>query len=129
MPDELLEKLSDTSSGGHGDKLKEILDPKVGGEAGRLRDKLAKLWESHRTSDKDESVERMMARNTALRLAKKQKPRKPDDPGVAKANVSQPITAPVTVPVATTPARHRSKPKHRAVRGKEREKGGPFYAD
>lgn len=36
----------------------------------RIRGKLEKLWDAHLSSDKDESVERMNARNTAIRVSK-----------------------------------------------------------
>ena len=63
---------------GRDDKLVEILNPQAGGEAKRLGDKLAQLSAAHYVSDKDESVARMKARNTALRLARGVKSRYPD---------------------------------------------------
>lgn len=80
MPDkDLLDRMTDAPGSG-GDKLKEILNPSVGGEAARLRNKLAKLWGSHQSSKGDESVERMKARNAALRLSKNVQPRRKDNP-------------------------------------------------
>ena len=78
MPDdELIDRLNETPGSG-GDKLKEILDGKAGGEAGRLRDKLAKLWQAAVTPPADDSLQRMKARNTQIRLSKKLKPRDKD---------------------------------------------------
>ena len=83
MPDDLLDRITGAPAGS-GDKLKEILDPKAGGDKSRLRNKLEKLWQAAGTQRDDESVERMNARNTALRLAKGAKPRRPDDDAIPR---------------------------------------------
>ena len=84
MPDpELIDRLTDLPASG-GDRLKDILELKAGGEAARLRNKLTKLWDSNESRGRDESVARMKARNTALRLAKNAKPRFADGGARAK---------------------------------------------
>ena len=80
MPDEdLLDRLTEIPSS-RGDRLTEILDPKTGGEAGRLRNKLNQLYESVPDSNPNESVARMRARNVAIRHGKGLPPRG-EDPG------------------------------------------------
>lgn len=82
MPDDEFLNRMTGNPGATGDKLKEILNSNAGGEAGKLHNKLANLWAAAETPKQGESVERMKARNAALRLAKGAKTRRPDDPGV-----------------------------------------------
>ena len=93
VDEDLLDRMGDIS-GAKGDRLIEILNPTAGGDAKRLRDKLVKLWGAGEAKpNKDESVARMNARNTALRLAKGAKPRRPDDPGKADVNIVEGVNA------------------------------------
>ena len=84
MSEDLLDRMGEKSGAG-GDKLKEILDPGAGGEQARLRRKLEGLWSTGAQAAPTASLEGMQARNTAIRLAKNQKPRRADDPAVAEA--------------------------------------------
>ena len=84
MPDdEMLDRMSDMGKGG-GDKLAEILNPKAGGEVGKVRRKLDALWNAGQAAVPDSSLEKMQARNAALRLSKGIKPRRADDPGTGE---------------------------------------------
>ena len=78
---ELLDRMSGETGGQRPGGLDKILNPKEGGEFSRLRRKLSSLWENGSGTVPEDSLRRMKARNTALRLSKNLKPRTEDDPG------------------------------------------------
>lgn len=66
---DLIDRLTD-APGSSGDRLKEIIEGKTGDDVGRLRARLTALWTEANKPKGDESVQRMKARNVAIKLAK-----------------------------------------------------------